>query len=203
MRAEEVRNLGATASYDCPSPGLVSFWQDGSASAKGETMGRKYNVISGDGHLETPPDFVKFVPEKWKDRAPRLIRLPDGGGDAWMMEGMPLTYARQNLKGRGTVRFAGQSYFHDAGSRAEGTGDGVQRLQEQDEDGIDAEILFAPVCAARFIEKIPERDVYMSMIQAYNTWLAEDYTAPAPDRLIANALMPISGIDDAISELER
>jgi predicted TIM-barrel fold metal-dependent hydrolase len=139
----------------------------------------------------------------WKDRAPRLIRLPDGGGDAWMMEGMPLTYASQNLKGRGTVKFAGQSYFHEDGSRAEGTGNGVQRLQEQDEDGIDAEILFAPVFAARFIEKIPERDVYMSMIQAYNTWLAEDYTAPAPDRLIANALMPISGIDDAISELER
>jgi predicted TIM-barrel fold metal-dependent hydrolase len=166
-------------------------------------MGRKYNVISGDGHLETPPDFVKFVPEKWKDRAPRLIHLPDGGGDAWMMEGMPLTYASQNLKGRGTVKFAGQSYFHEDGSRAEGTGDGVQRLREQDEDGIDAEILFAPVFAARFIEKIPERDVYMAMIQAYNTWLAEEYTAPAPDRLIANALMPISGIDDAISELER
>jgi len=37
-------------------------------------VGRKYQVISGDGHLETPPNFVKFVPEKWKDRAPRLIR---------------------------------------------------------------------------------------------------------------------------------
>ena len=36
-------------------------------------MGRKYQVISGDGHLETPPDFVRFVPEKWKDRAPKLI----------------------------------------------------------------------------------------------------------------------------------
>ena len=97
---------------------------------------------------------------------------------------MPLTYASQNLKGRGMVKFAGQSYFDDDGSRAEGTGDGVQRLQEQDEDGIDAEMLFAPVFASRFLEKIPERDVYMSMVQAYNTWLAEDYTAPAPDRLI-------------------
>ena len=166
-------------------------------------MGRKYQVISGDGHLETPPDFVKFVPEKLKDRAPRLITLPDGGGDAWLMEGMPLTYASQNLKGRGEVRFQGQSYFHPDGSRAEGTGDGLQRLREQDEDGIDAEILFAPVFASRFLEKIPERDVYMSMVQAYNTWLAEDYTTPAPDRLLANALMPISGIDDAVSELER
>ena len=34
-------------------------------------MGRKYQVISGDGHVETPPDvFVKYVPEKWKDRHP-------------------------------------------------------------------------------------------------------------------------------------
>ena len=45
-------------------------------------MGRKYQVISGDGHLETPPDFVAFLPEKYKDRAPKLITLPDGGGDA-------------------------------------------------------------------------------------------------------------------------
>jgi len=166
-------------------------------------MGRKYGIISGDGHVETPPDFVRFVPDKWKDRAPRLIRLPDGGGDAWIMEGMPLTYASQNLKGRGVVKFAGQSYFHDDGSRSEGAGDGIQRLHEQDEDGIDAELLYAPIFASRFLEKIPERDVYLSMVQAYNTWLIEDYCAPAPDRLIANALMPISGIDDAVGEMER
>ena len=42
-------------------------------------MGRKYQVISGDGHLETPPDFVAYLPEKHKDRAPRPTPLPDGG----------------------------------------------------------------------------------------------------------------------------
>ena len=166
-------------------------------------MGRKYQVISGDGHLETPPDFVTFVPEKYKDRAPRLITLPDGGGDAWLMEGMPLTYASQNLKGRGKVKFAGQSYFKDDGSRTDGAGDGAQRLREQDEDGLDAELLFVPVFASRFLEKIPDRDAYLAMVQAYNDWLSDDYCALAPDRLIGNALMPISGIDDAIAELER
>ena len=153
-------------------------------------MGRKYQIISGDGHLETPPDFVAFLPEKFKDRAPRLITLPDGGGDAWLMEGMPLTYASQNLKGRGEVKFAGQSYFNDDGSRADGAGDGMQRLQEQDEDGLDAELLFAPVFASRFLEKIPDRDAYLAMVQAYNTWLSADYCSLAPDRLIGNALMP-------------
>jgi predicted TIM-barrel fold metal-dependent hydrolase len=165
-------------------------------------MGRKYQVISGDGHLETPPDFVAFLPEKYKDRAPKLITLPDGGGDAWLMEGMPLTYASQNLRGRGKVRFAGQSYFKDDGSRTDGAGDGAQRLREQDEDGLDAELLFVPVFASRFLEKIPDHDAYLAMVQAYNDWLA-DYSSIAPDRLIGNALMPISGIDDAVAELER
>ena len=155
-------------------------------------MGRKYQVISGDGHLETPPDFVAFLPEKYKDRAPKLIRLPDGGGDAWLMEGMPLTYASQNLRGRGKVKFAGQSYFKDDGSRTDGAGDGLQRLREQDEDGIDAELLFVPVFASRFLEKIADHDAYLAMVQAYNDWLA-DYCSIAPDRLIGNALMPISG----------
>ena len=165
-------------------------------------MGRKYQVISGDGHIETPPDFVKFVPDKFKERAPRLITLPDGGGDAWLMEGMPLTYASQNLKGRGKVRFAGQSYTNEDGSRVDGAGDGKQRLREQDEDGLDAELLFAPIFASRFLEKIPDREVYLAMVRAYNDWLA-DYCSIAPDRLIGNALMPISGIDDAVGELER
>jgi predicted TIM-barrel fold metal-dependent hydrolase len=165
-------------------------------------MGRKYRVISGDGHLETPPDFVAFLPEKYKDRAPKLIRLPDGGGDAWLVEGMPLAYASQNLKGRGVVRFKGQSYFNEDGSRTDGAGDGLQRLREQDEDDIDAELLFAPVFAVRFLEHIADQGAYLAMVQAYNTWLA-DYMAIAPDRLIGNALMPVSGIDDAIAELER
>ena len=176
---------------------VVSHRQRGSS-----VMGRKYQVISGDGHLETPPDFVAFLPEKYKDRAPKLIRLPDGGGDAWLMEGMPLTYASQNLRGRGKVKFAGQSYFKDDGSRTDGAGDGLQRLREQDEDGIDAELLFVPVFASRFLEKIADHDAYLAMVQAYNDWLA-DYCSVAPDRLIGNALMPISGIDDAIAELER
>jgi predicted TIM-barrel fold metal-dependent hydrolase len=165
-------------------------------------MARKYQVISGDGHLETPPDFVRFVPERYQDRAPKLITLPDGGGDAWLMEGMPLAYASQNLKGRGTVKFKGQSYFREDGSRTDGAGDGLQRLREQDEDGIDAELLFAPIFASRFLENIPDKAVYLAMVQAYNTWLAE-YMSIAPDRLIGNALMPVSGIDDALAELAR
>jgi len=100
------------------------------------------------------------------------------------------------------VRFKGQSYFNEDGSRTDGAGDGLQRLREQDEDNIDAELLYAPVFAVRFLEHIADKDAYLAMVQAYNTWLAE-YMSVAPDRLIGNALMPVSGIDDAIAELNR
>ena len=166
-------------------------------------MGRKYKIVSGDGHVETPPDgWLKYVPEQNRDRAPRLIRLP-GGADGWLVEGQPMLHNGQNIKGRGPVKFANASYFNADGSRREGAGDAVQRLHEQDIDGIDAEVLFAPVFVARFIESISDKAVYLSIVQAYNTWLATDYTSVAPDRLVANALMPISGIDDALAELKR
>jgi uncharacterized protein len=166
-------------------------------------MTRTYQVISGDGHVETPPDgWRKYVPEQWRDRAPRLIRLPNGA-DGWLVEGQPMLHNGQNIKGRGPVKFANASYFNDDGSPREGAGDGAQRLHEQDIDGIDAEVLFAPVFVARFIESIGDREVYRSIVQAYNTWLAEEYCAVAPDRLLGNALIPVSGIDDAVAELHR
>ena len=118
------------------------------------------------------------------------------------MEGMPLTYASQNFKGSGKVKFAGQSYFKDDGSRTDGAGDGAQRLREQDEDGIDAELLFVPVFASRFLEKIPDHDAYLAMVRPTTTG-SPTTASIAPDRLIGNALMPVSGIDDAVAELER
>jgi predicted TIM-barrel fold metal-dependent hydrolase len=165
-------------------------------------MARHYRCISADGHVETPPDpWVKYVPEQWKDRAPRLIDLPDGG-EAWVVEGQPLLRNGQNITGRGPISFGTASYYKPDGSPNDGAGPAQQRLREQDEDGIDAEVLFPPVFATRFLEGIADRDVYRSMIRAYNTWLADEFCSVAPDRLIGNSVTPISDIDDAVAEVQ-
>lgn len=165
-------------------------------------MGRKYQIISGDGHVETPPEsWVKYMPEIHQDRAPRLVKLAKGG-EAWLIEGQPLIPNGQNITGRGPVKTEGGSYFNEDGSAAEGAGDAAQRLREQDIDGIDAEVLFPPVFASRAIENIADQDVYRALIRAYNTFLAKDYCAVAPDRLIGNGVVPTTGIDDAIAEIE-
>jgi predicted TIM-barrel fold metal-dependent hydrolase len=165
--------------------------------------GRHYRIISADGHLETPPDsWVRYVPERWRDRAPRLVRLPEGG-EGWIIEGQPMLHNGPNITGRGPIRFRHASYWKADGTPAEGAGDACQRLREQDEDGIDAEVLFPPVFASRFLEGIADPAVYAAMISAFNTFLAADYCSVAPDRLIGNAVIPVCGIDAAVGELER
>jgi len=51
------------------------------------SKGRRYQLISGDGHVNEPPDlWTDRVPAAFKDRAPRMERFDDG--DGWVIEGV-------------------------------------------------------------------------------------------------------------------
>lgn len=166
-------------------------------------MPRNYEVISADGHLEIPPDpWIRHVPDPYKGLAPRLVGLP-GGGEGWIVEGMPMIHNGQNVAAGRPLKVKGGSYWDPDGSPVPGTGDAVQRLEEQDRDGVDAEVLYPPVFISRFIENLSDKDAYLAMVRAYNDFLAEDYCAVAPDRLIGNAVIPTTGLQDARAELRR
>jgi predicted TIM-barrel fold metal-dependent hydrolase len=96
-------------------------------------------------------------------------------------------------------------YRYPDGTSRPGTGTAAQRLNEQDRDGLDAEILFPPIHGPKFLRLIAEKDVgaYLANVRAYNTWLAEEYCSVAPDRLIGNAIVPETGVDDALTEMRR
>ena len=130
--------------------------------------GERY-AVRFERHLRHPIDKV------WRAISePEELRqwFPDGGVEIDLTVG-------------GKVKFAGQSYFKDDGSRTDGAGDGAQRLREQDEDGLDAELLFVPVFASRFLEKIPDRSIKAKapdVIQPTGQWSP----AAALDRLFRN-----------------
>ena len=53
-------------------------------------MASKYRLFSADSHLEISPErWTERVPAKYRDRAPRLVKLPNGG-DGIIIEGRPL-----------------------------------------------------------------------------------------------------------------
>lgn len=164
-------------------------------------MPRQYRYISGDSHLEIDSKWwVDRVPAEYRDRAPRLVQLPDGG-DAWLVEGSPLREVATDLyggKGRDDWQPFAQSY-----DTTPGTGPAEQRLREQDLDGIDAEVLFPGAQQPRLWRSIRDDDAYRAVVRAYNDFLAEDYCSVDRDRLIGLPVLPWTGVDDAIAEMER
>jgi predicted TIM-barrel fold metal-dependent hydrolase len=82
-----------------------------------------------------------------------------------------------------------------------GTGSAEQRLREQDQDGIDAEILYSQI--SFMFQEAKEGDLYRDLFRAYNEFLAQEYMAVDPKRLIPVGVIPKSGVDDAIEELQR
>ena len=48
----------------------------------------QYRGISADGHINEPPSlWVDNLPDKFKERGPRVIETPNTKGHAWIMEG--------------------------------------------------------------------------------------------------------------------
>jgi uncharacterized protein len=166
-------------------------------------MPRTYALISGDGHLEVAPErWVRRVPEKYRDRAPRTVRLPDGG-DALLIEGQPLLEANFLDLRAGRAEGTWQPFGLRVDDAA-GTGSPEQRVAEQDRDGLDAEVLFpAMVAGPVFWRNIAHDAVYRAVIRGYNDWLAEEYCALAPDRLIGVGVIPITNDEDAIAEMHH
>ncbi|MET0502995.1 MAG: hypothetical protein ABW172_15850, partial [Candidatus Binatia bacterium] len=147
-------------------------------------MARKYRIISGDSHLEIDSKhWIGRIPVPYRDRAPRLVRQPDGS-DLWTIgDKIARPAAAADLYGG-----KGRDAYVPFGGKYEGTpgtGSPEQRIREQDQDGIDAEVLFpSQQGGPKFWRRVQEDDAYKAIVRAYNGWLAEEYCGVGPDRLI-------------------
>ena len=163
----------------------------------------KYRVINSDGHALEPPDmWERYLPDKFKDVAPKLVKDPKGG-DAWQLqEGvppMPLGLVTVT-KGRSYEQFDwfGTSYQ----TMNPGCFDGKARLEENAFDGVDAEVLYPSQRTMGYFMGNPDDDFHRAGIDAYNTWLMQEFAAADPERLIALAQISNLGIETSIQDLE-
>ncbi len=137
------------------------------------------------------------VPAEYRDRAPRRIKLADGR-DAIINEGHALTYGGTSWYAGGPPeRFDPTRVHYDT---TPGTGGPEQRLRELDEDGIDAEVLFALGVRNRSIR---DKRAFLAVVKGFNDYFAEEYCAVDRERLIGVAVLPNAGANEDIAEMER
>lgn len=159
-----------------------------------------YPIVDSDAHVNEPPDlWLERVPAKWRERAPRVEHTE--AGDLWLFDG-----GREKWP-VGLTATAGLSFFEfsPTGGRYEtmrpASFDTDARLKEMDADGIWAQVIYPSVTlkGARIYSE--ERELQLACVNAYNEWLA-DFCKPSGGRLIGQAIMPTTGIDDAVEALE-
>ena len=162
-------------------------------------MGREYNVISADGHIDLNPDIWRDrVAASMRERAPKRVKMPNGSDAVVVDGGEPNTIGVTRSVRVNKEDMATQVPTFET---CAGTGPPEQRLQEQDRDGIEAEVVFSQISFV--LEQAKDHDLYCELVRAYNEFLAEEYMAPAPDRIIPMGVLPTSGIDHAVAELEH
>ena len=166
----------------------------------------KYKVVSADSHIVEPPHlWEKWLDPEFQQYAPKLVKDPEGG-DAWQY-GVGIAAAPIGLVAVKRGRKYEDPDYKWTGLKIEQMNQGAfygdARLKEQDEDGVDAEIIYAPVRAAAHFMAPGNDEIALAGVQAYNNWLHKDFCAPDQNRLIGLALIPNVGIEGAIRELER
>jgi predicted TIM-barrel fold metal-dependent hydrolase len=160
-----------------------------------------YPIVDADAHVNEPPElWQEAVPAKWKERAPKLVHTEKG--DLWHFDGGKHTWPV------GLTATAGQSYFQFApmGQTYEtmrpGSFDTRARLADMDADGIYAQVLYPSVTLTGARIYSDERELQLACVRAYNEWIRA-FCKGSGGRLVSQAIVPTTGIDDALAELER
>ena len=159
-----------------------------------------YPVIDADAHVYEPPRlWQERVPAALRARAPKVVRTD--GGDVWLFND------GERERNVGLMAAAGSSYlgFKPSGLTYDdirpGNHEVSARLADMDADGIHAQLLYPSVCeeGARLFGD--DRALQLACVRAYNEWI-RDFCAAGQGRLFAHAVIPATGIDDAVAELE-
>jgi predicted TIM-barrel fold metal-dependent hydrolase len=161
-----------------------------------------YPVIDADAHVNEPPDLWQTrLPIALREKGPRVER-GDDGGDWWFLDG------GRRRRPVGLTVLAGLSFldyrkegFTYAGIRPSNF-EPEARLNDMELDGVAAQVLYPSVALSGAKAYAEDRELQVACVRAYNDWLA-DFCAAAPDRLHGVALIPSTGLDDALNELDH
>ena len=174
-----------------------------------------FKLISADSHINEPPAAWERVQKHYGDKAPRVIKDPPGvAKGTWLvMEGLPPMgcshYSLGMVTGKEkgisevdqaryaeTIRFMENFRYEDYPSGWEPSA----RLKAQDEDGVEAEILFPS--PSRHFYALADESLQRAIFHSYNDWMI-DFCSASPKRLVGLAVISILDVQHAAQDIRN
>ncbi len=160
-----------------------------------------YPIIDADAHVQEPEDlWTANAPASLKGRVPRVTHTENG--DFWLFD------EKKPPESVGFTVSAGKSYldYYPSGETYATIRPGMcqpeARLKDMAIDGIYAQVIYPSVTLKGAGTYSDDRELQLFCVRTYNEWLVEDFCKVGKGRLIPQAIIPTTGINDAISELE-
>ncbi|HEX4777566.1 MAG TPA: amidohydrolase family protein [Acidimicrobiia bacterium] len=142
-------------------------------------------IVSVDDHVVEPPDlFQRFVPDKYKDVAPHVVRKPDGS-DVWQFHGIEVPNVGLNaVAGRPPEEYGIDPTSFD--EIRDGCFDIEKRILDMNANGMLGSLCFPslPGFAGRLFAAIDDKDAARVLAQAYNDWHIDEWCGTYPGRFI-------------------
>ena len=148
-------------------------------------------LVSVDDHLIEPPDvFLRHVPAKYLDQAPRVVN--ENGADTWVFGNVRARSVGLNA----VASWPKEEWGFDPVGFAEmrpGCYDVNERVRDMDANGVLASMSFPSMArfAGQFFLEHPDKDLALVMLQAYNDWHIDEWCAAHPGRLLPLAIGPL------------
>lgn len=159
-------------------------------------------VVSADSHMMEPADLWQTrLDAKYRDRAPKVIDGYNGKkGSFFCVEGIrPFPVAGGFAAGNKPEELPKAWEKGYEGARPSGW-DPVERIKDQEIDGVDAEVLYTTLGMSLF--GLDDAGFQQACFGAYNDWVSE-FCSHDPKRLFGIALISLEDIQAGAHELER
>ncbi len=180
-------------------------------------------IISVDDHVVEPPDlWSSRLPEKYRERGPRVLRkkvkmgiiggvfsfeVSEDDGvdcDVWYYDDLVYPFTRLSAAVGAEVVQNEPCTFDDI---LPGCYDQTARLADMDANHVEASICFPNIlprfCGQTFLER-EDKELAMACITVYNDWMIDEWCAGAGyGRLIPMTIVPLWDVELAAKEIHR
>ena len=160
-------------------------------------------LISVDDHVIEPPDlFDGHLPDRFADRAPRIVKARDGA-DVWRFGKVTVPNVALNaVAGRPKSEYGLEPQSLD--EIRPGCWQVDERVKDMNAGGILAEMNFPsfPGFAARLFA-VEDEEFGHALVRAYNDWHIDEWCGAHPGRFIPMALPVIWDAEKCAAEVRR